>query len=52
MGSLTTAARLDEPLVVPVRTAARGLLGDCDLRWLAVVGLLCALVLRLVATHG
>ncbi|MCC7492154.1 MAG: hypothetical protein IT204_07420 [Fimbriimonadaceae bacterium] len=39
------------PLVVPWRASARGLLGDCDLRWLGLSALLCALVLRLVAGH-
>lgn len=31
------------------RVGAMGLLGDCDLRWLTVVGLLCAVVLHFVA---
>lgn len=31
------------------RVSAKGLLGDCDLRWLAVATLLCAIVLRFIA---
>lgn len=43
-----TAASAPEALAGS-RVSAKGLLGDCDLRWLAVATLLCAIVLRFIA---
>ncbi|NUQ02162.1 MAG: hypothetical protein HUU35_20125 [Armatimonadetes bacterium] len=41
----------DETVALPTRETAKGLLGDCDLRWLAGIALLCAVLLRFVASH-
>lgn len=35
----------------PAPLRPMGLLGDCDLRWLTAVSLLCLVLMRLVAVH-
>ncbi len=40
-----------EPPEAPAPLRPLGLLGDCDLRWLTAVSLLCLVVMRLVAVH-
>jgi hypothetical protein len=45
----TITAPTVEQAAAPARDAARGLLGDCDLRWLFTIAAMCAVALWMVA---
>jgi hypothetical protein len=45
----TITAQPVEQAAAPTRDAARGLLGDCDLRWLLTIAGICAVALWMVA---
>jgi hypothetical protein len=40
-----------EHAAAPTRDAARGLLGDCDLRWLVMISSCCAVALWMIAAR-